>query len=54
MRDIVEARIVYQKAREPKLFYDFAERVLMQKHLDRLIARGTVIREKEGTFLAKR
>jgi hydroxyacylglutathione hydrolase len=42
MTDIMEARIVYRKKREPKEFYDFGERAIMGKHLERLIRLGTV------------
>lgn len=45
MGDIVEARIVYKKAREPKLFYDFGEMCTMRKHLARLMDRGMVTQE---------
>jgi len=47
MGDIVEARIVYKKAREPKIFYDFGEMCTMKKHLDRLISKGVVTLEGE-------
>jgi len=47
MGDIVEARIIYKKVREPKLFYDFGEMCTMKKHLARLIGGGTVIQEGE-------
>jgi hydroxyacylglutathione hydrolase len=43
MIDIVEARIVYRKKREPKEFYDFGERAIMGKHLDRLMRLGVVV-----------
>ncbi|MEW6138049.1 MAG: MBL fold metallo-hydrolase [Thermodesulfobacteriota bacterium] len=43
--EIVEARIVYRKKREPKEFYDFGERAIMGKHLERLLKRGTVVLE---------
>jgi hydroxyacylglutathione hydrolase len=42
MADVVEARIVYKKKREPKEFFDFGERAIMGKHLQRLIKNGTV------------
>ncbi len=45
MDDIVEARIVYKKVREPKLFYDFGEMSTMRKHLARLIKRGMVTQD---------
>jgi hypothetical protein len=49
MNEIVEARILYGKKREPKEFYAFGERSHMGKHLERLIRRGVVICE-EGTY----
>lgn len=45
--EIVEARILYGKKREPKEFYDFGERSHMGKHLERLIQQGLVICEGE-------
>lgn len=45
MEEIVEARIVYKKPLEPKLFYDFGELVLMRKHLERLMKNGAVKEE---------
>lgn len=50
--DVIEARIVYKKAREPKLFYDFGERCTMIKHLTRLMKRGVVKQEGEYYRLA--
>jgi hydroxyacylglutathione hydrolase len=43
MTEIVDARIVYLKPREPKHFFDFGERRLMGKHLERLIKEGAVV-----------
>jgi hydroxyacylglutathione hydrolase len=43
MDEIVNARIVYRKPREPKSFFDFGEWALMTKHLDRMIKRGDVV-----------
>lgn len=43
MSDIVEARIIYGRKREPASFYDFGERSLMGKHLQRLMRRGIVL-----------
>jgi len=42
MDEIVNQWIVYRKPREPKGFFEFGERALMAKHLERLIAAGTV------------
>jgi hydroxyacylglutathione hydrolase len=49
MAEIVEARIVYKKKREPKEFFDFGERAIMGKHLERLIKKGLVFAD-EGTY----
>jgi hydroxyacylglutathione hydrolase len=49
MDEIVDARILYGKKREPKEFYDFGERSHMGKHLEGLMRRGVVICE-EGTY----
>lgn len=42
LNDIVEARIIYGRKREPAIFYDFGERSMMLKHLERLIRVGSV------------
>ncbi len=42
LNDIVEARIIYGRKREPAIFYDFGERSMMGKHLERLIRNGAV------------
>lgn len=49
MSEIVDARILYGRKREPKEFYDFGERSHMGKHLQRLIGQGRVIC-KEGVY----
>ena len=49
MEEIVEARIVYKKPREPKLFYEFGERALMKKHIERLMVNGK-IKEDRGRY----
>lgn len=51
MTDVVEARIVYRKKREPKEFYDFGERAIMGKHLERLMRLGIVA--SDGTSYEK-
>jgi hypothetical protein len=45
--DIVEARIIYGKPREPKVFFDFGERAHMKKHLEKLMNEGVVVKEGE-------
>jgi hypothetical protein len=45
MEEIVGAWIIYKKPREPKVFYEFGERVHMKKHLERLIGQGVVALE---------
>ena len=52
MGNIVEARIVYGKPREPKLFYDFGEMCTMRKHVKRLMVRGLVKQDGEYYSLA--
>ena len=47
--DIIGARIVYGRPREPKSFYDFGEWALMKKHLERMERRGEV-REEDGKW----
>lgn len=47
MAEIVDARILYRKKREPKEFYDFGERAHMAKHLDRLIKRKAVFLDED-------
>lgn len=47
MADVIDARIVYRKKREPKEFYDFGERAIMGKHLVRLIKNGEAICDGE-------
>ena len=47
MAEIIDARIMYRKKREPKEFYDFGERGHMIKHLERLMAQGRVALEGE-------
>lgn len=40
--DIVNACIVYGRPREPKMFFEFGERALMRKHLERLLRNGLI------------
>ncbi len=42
---IIEAWIVYGKAREPRYFYEFGEWAIMGKHLSRLIRQGRAAHE---------
>jgi hydroxyacylglutathione hydrolase len=46
LEEVIEAHIIYRKAREPKEFYDFGERGHMVKHLERLIRQGLVTLDK--------
>jgi len=52
MREIIEARIVYGKPREPKAFFDLGEQAIMKKHLERLIRSGAVV-QKEDQYVRK-
>jgi hypothetical protein len=45
---IVGAWIIYGKPREPKAFWELGERLLMRKHLEKLINEGAVIKKGEG------
>jgi hydroxyacylglutathione hydrolase len=45
--EIVDAWIVYGRPREPKAFYEFGERALMRKHLERFMRLGRVFKEKD-------
>jgi len=51
LEEIVGQWIVYRKPREPKAFFEYGERALMQKHLERLVREGRV-EELEGRFRA--
>ena len=42
MEDIVNACIVYRRPREPKVFYQFGEKAIMGKHVERLMEQGRV------------
>lgn len=50
MEEIVKACIIYGKPREPRIFYEFGERVHMEKHLDRLMGQGVVAVEDNKYF----
>jgi len=50
LQGIVEAWILYGRQREPKAFYEFGERSHMQKHLEKLMQEGKVI--KDGEYYA--
>jgi len=45
LSEIVEARIIYGRKREPANFFDFGERALMGKHVQRLMRKGMVVSE---------
>ncbi len=40
--EIVSQWIIYQKPREPAAFFEFGERALIGKHLERLLAKGRI------------
>jgi hydroxyacylglutathione hydrolase len=42
LEDIVEAWIVYKRPREPRIFFEFGERALMKKHLEKLMNQDVV------------
>jgi len=43
MDEIVGAWIVYGRPREPEAFFEFGERAIMKKHLERLKKNGRVV-----------
>lgn len=45
LEEIVHQRIVYRHPGEPQDFYAMTEEMIMQKHLNLLIARSMVVRE---------
>lgn len=45
LEEIVSACIIYGRAREPKAFFAFGERVHMNKHLEHLQKRGIILSE---------
>jgi glyoxylase-like metal-dependent hydrolase (beta-lactamase superfamily II) len=50
LEDIVGAWIVYGKPKEPKAFFEFGERALMKKHLERLMKAGLVAMDGRAYF----
>ncbi len=48
-QDITDAHIVYGCSREPKIFYEFGEKAIMGKHLQKLIKEGRA-KEKNGKY----
>jgi len=45
LEEIVSLYLIYGRPREPRAFYEFCERALVTKHIERLEQRGTVLRE---------
>ena len=45
MDEIVDAWIVYGRPREPEAFFEFGERAIMKKHLERLKKNGRVVQD---------
>jgi glyoxylase-like metal-dependent hydrolase (beta-lactamase superfamily II) len=48
--DIAAACIVYGRPREPRAFFEFGERAIMKKHLERLRKNGRIL--QEGDYYA--
>jgi glyoxylase-like metal-dependent hydrolase (beta-lactamase superfamily II) len=53
LEEIVNAWIVFRKAREPRDFYAFGEAAIMGKHLELLIEKG-VVSEAQGKYRLNR
>lgn len=49
LREIVSAWLIYKRPREPLAFFEFGERALTVKHLERLLKNGMVT-ESDGYF----
>ncbi len=49
LQQIVDARFVYGRPREPKEFFDMGELAIMDKHLQRLMAKG-LVKAQNGHF----
>jgi len=49
--EIVNQWIIYRKPREPKDFFEFGERGMIKKHLDRLTKNGIVSIENDRYYL---
>jgi len=49
LEDIVGSWIVYGRPREPKVFFEFGERALMKKHLEKLMNQG-IVRMKDRQY----
>jgi glyoxylase-like metal-dependent hydrolase (beta-lactamase superfamily II) len=47
LEELVNSWVIYEKPREPLVFYQFGERGHIIKHLDRLIAGGQVVSDGE-------
>ena len=47
MKEIVGSWIIYGREREPKAFFEFGEQALMEKHMERLIKSGSVVRNED-------
>jgi glyoxylase-like metal-dependent hydrolase (beta-lactamase superfamily II) len=45
LQEIVDLYLIYGRPREPRAFYEFCERALLTKHIERLEQRGMVLRE---------
>jgi hydroxyacylglutathione hydrolase len=49
LKEISAAWLIYGKPRKPLEFFEFNERVLVNKHLERLEKHGQIVRERIGT-----
>jgi glyoxylase-like metal-dependent hydrolase (beta-lactamase superfamily II) len=45
LEDLVSRYLIYGRPREPRAFYEFCERALVVKHIERLERRGIALRE---------
>jgi hypothetical protein len=47
LKEISAAWLIYGKPRKPLEFFEFNERALVNKHLERLEEQGQIIRDKD-------
>lgn len=51
LENIIEAWIIYGKPRKPKALFEFGERALMKKHLEKLMNQGAVAMVEDRYFV---
>ncbi len=52
MNELVEDHIIFPRYPEPQLLYRFFEQTMLEKHVQRLVSRGKVVRKPNDRFKA--